>query len=41
MGAVTTQPMEAEMSTGERIPASSEAILHGPTTARSKRTIGE
>jgi hypothetical protein len=41
MGAITTQPIEAEMSTGARIPASPEAILHGPTTARPKRTIGE
>ena len=41
MGGATTQPIEAEMSTGARIPASHEAIPHGPTTARSKRTIGE
>jgi hypothetical protein len=40
MGATTTQPIEADRSTGARIPALPGAILHGLTTARSKRTIG-
>jgi hypothetical protein len=41
MGATTTQLIEADTSTGARIPAFPVAILHGLTTARSKRTIGE
>ena len=41
MGGTTTQPMEADTSTGAQIPAFPEAVLHGLTTARSKRTVSE
>ena len=41
MGATTTQLIEADTSTGVRIPAFPEAILHGLTTARSTRTVSE
>ena len=41
MGGATTQPIEADTSTDAQVPATQQAVLHGLTMARSKRTVGE
>jgi len=41
MGATTTQLIEADTSTGERIPASQEAVLLGMTTLGPTRRVSE